>query len=106
MRSCAQEAQLASRRALHGQALCLRGLPAGPAPEIHVHTLRHSVASFLAAAGLPPSDLADVLGHADGGALALRAYVHPFQENKRLAADHLDRAIGDAEQPIGLQSVA
>ena len=79
--------------------------PALP-PEIHVHTLRHSVASFLAAAGLPPSDLADVLGHADGGALALRAYVHLFQENKRLAADHLDRAIGDAEQPIGLQSVA
>jgi hypothetical protein len=60
---------------------------------IHVHTLRHSAASFLAAEGLPASDIATQLGHADGGALALRVYVHPLEENKRRAAAHLDRII-------------
>lgn len=44
------------------------GLPA----EVHLHTLRHSAASFLAAAGVPASDIAAQLGHADGGSLALR----------------------------------
>lgn len=34
------------------------------------------------------------LGHADGGALALRVYVHPLEENKWRAAAHLDRIIG------------
>jgi len=56
------------------------GLPA----TVHVHTLRHSAASFLAAQ----------LGHADGGALALRVYVHPLEENRRRAAVYLDRAFG------------
>jgi integrase len=45
-----------------------------------VHTLRHSAASFLAAAGAHPSDIAAQLGHADGGALAMRVYVHPMRE--------------------------
>jgi integrase len=63
---------------------------------VHVHTLRHSAASFLAAAGVPASDIAAQLGHADGGALALRVYVHPLQENRRRAAEHLDRIIDAA----------
>jgi integrase len=66
------------------------GLPA----EIHLHTLRHSAASFLAAAGVPASDIAAQLGHADGGALALRVYVHPLEENKRRAAAYLDQVVG------------
>jgi hypothetical protein len=45
-----------------------------------VHTLRHSAASFLAAAGVPASDIAAQLGHANGGALALKVYVHPMAE--------------------------
>jgi len=40
---------------------------AGLPREIHVHTLRHSAASFLAAEGVPASDIAAQLGHADGG---------------------------------------
>jgi integrase len=40
--------------------------------DVRVHTLRHSAASFLAAEGVPASDIAAQLGHADGGALALR----------------------------------
>jgi integrase len=66
---------------------------AGLPPEVHLHTLRHSAASFLAAAGVPASDIAAQLGHADGGALALRVYVHPLAENKRRAAAHLDQVL-------------
>jgi integrase len=69
---------------------------AGLPRTVHVHTLRHSAASFLAAAGVPASDIAAQLGHADGGALALRVYVHPLQENRRRAAEHLDRIIDAA----------
>ncbi len=69
---------------------------AGLPKTIHVHTLRHSAASFLAAAGVPASDIAAQLGHADGGALALRVYVHPLAENRRRAAGHLDDVIGQA----------
>jgi integrase len=43
-------------------------------------THRHSAASFLAAAGVPASDIAAQLGHKDGGALALKVYVHPMAE--------------------------
>jgi integrase len=67
---------------------------AGLPDTIHVHTLRHSAASFLAAAGVPASDIAAQLGHADGGALALRVYVHPLAEGLTRAAAHLDRVIG------------
>jgi integrase len=67
---------------------------AGLPRSVHVHTLRHSAASFLAAEGVPATDIAAQLGHADGGALALRVYVHPLEENKRRAAAHLDRIIG------------
>jgi integrase len=69
---------------------------AGLPRTVHVHTLRHSAASFLAAAGVPASDIAAQLGHADGGALALRVYVHPLEENRRRAAEHLDRIIDAA----------
>lgn len=66
---------------------------AGLPPSVHVHTLRHSAASFLAAAGVPPSDIAAVLGHKDGGALALRVYVHPMAEGLARAGAHLDSVL-------------
>jgi integrase len=66
------------------------GLP----DTVHVHTLRHSAASFLAAAGVPASDIAAQLGHADGGALALKVYVHPLAEGLARAGAHLDNVIG------------
>ncbi len=67
-----------------------QGLP----KTVHVHTLRHSAASFLAAAGVPASDIAAQLGHKDGGALALRVYVHPMAEGLAKAGAHLDQVIG------------
>jgi integrase len=66
---------------------------AGLPETIHVHTLRHSAASFLAAAGVPPSDIAAQLGHRDGGALALRVYVHPMAEGLARAGAHLDAVL-------------
>jgi integrase len=64
---------------------------------VHVHTLRHSAASFLAAAGVPASDIAAQLGHRDGGALALRIYVHPLAEGLARAGAHLDQVVGGTQ---------
>jgi integrase len=66
---------------------------AGLPKTIHVHSLRHSAASFLAAAGVPPSDIAAQLGHKDGGALALRVYVHAMAEGLARAGAHLDSVL-------------
>jgi integrase len=40
------------------------------------HKLRHGLASLMARKGYSASDIAAHLGHADGGVLALRTYVH------------------------------
>src|SRR5215217_6776565 len=56
------------------------------------HKLRHGVASLMAESGYGAADIAALLGHADGGALALRVYVHP----KVRAVDFLDDALGGA----------
>jgi integrase len=61
---------------------------------MHTHTLRHSAASFLAAAGVPASDIAAQLGHRDGGSLALRVYVHPMAEGLHRAGAVLGQVIG------------
>src|SRR6266542_4090135 len=66
------------------------GLP----KTVHMHTLRHSAASFLAAASVPASDIAAQLGHKDGGALALKVYVHPMAEGLARAGAHLDQVVG------------
>ena len=41
------------------------------------HMLRHGLASLMAERGYSPAQIAAHLGHADGGVLALREYVHP-----------------------------
>jgi integrase len=41
------------------------------------HKLRHGLASLMAERGYSAAQIAAQLGHADGGALALRVYVHP-----------------------------
>ena len=40
------------------------------------HKLRHGLASLMAHEGYSPAQIAGHLGHADGGVLALRTYVH------------------------------
>ncbi len=46
-------------------------------PNVSPHVLRHSHATWLAAAGVAPTVAAARLGHADGGSLFMRVYVHP-----------------------------
>ena len=65
------------------------GLPAA----VHVHTLRHTVGSWLADAGVPPHDIAAILGHRDAG-FTLRTYVHSLPDALRRAADTPDDALG------------
>jgi integrase len=40
------------------------------------HILRHTAGTLLAVLGTPPSEIGAYLGHADGGVLALRTYIH------------------------------
>jgi integrase len=52
----------------------------------HPHLLRHALASAMAASKEPASIIAAQLRHADGGALAQRAYIHQLpQTAPRLA---------------------
>ena len=45
-------------------------------PHRRLHAARHTAASRLIAAGATPPEVADWLGHADGGTLVLRTYAH------------------------------
>jgi integrase len=55
------------------------------------HKLRHGLASLMAERGYSPAQIAAQLGHADGGALALRVYVHPALHD---APDFVDGLLG------------
>jgi integrase len=50
------------------------------------HKLRHGMASLMAEQGYGAADIAAMLGHADGGVLALKTYIHP----KVRAVDFVD----------------
>lgn len=57
------------------------------------HSLRHGMASLMADHGYSAAQIATQLGHADGGALALRVYVHP----ERMAAPaFVDEALSES----------
>ena len=59
-------------------------------PQSRVHDLRHWYASHLVQAGVPPSTVASLLGHADGGALVCKLYGRWMpQDAQRQAADRL-----------------
>lgn len=63
-------------------------------PHVHLHSLRHFMATQLAARGdVSVRTLAGRLGHADGGALALRVYSAYFPSADLEAAEHLGRAL-------------
>jgi integrase len=58
-------------------------------PWASPHLLRHGVATLMAERGYEAHDIARLLRHADGGALAQRTYMHP----KVRAVDWLDQAL-------------
>ncbi|WP_131802090.1 tyrosine-type recombinase/integrase [Klenkia taihuensis] len=61
-------------------------------PGAHLHTLRHSAASFLLAAGVHIKVVQEHLGHSSF-AITADIYSHVTSEQSREAADHLDRAV-------------
>ena len=71
-------------------------------PGVHLHTLRHSAASFLLAAGVHTKVVQEHLGHSSY-AITADIYSHVAPQQSREAADHLDRALdwSTPEDPTG-----
>jgi integrase len=63
-------------------------------PHVRFHDLRHGVASLLLAQGVPLRLVSEQLGHSSI-AITGDIYSHIDREQKRAAADALERAIGD-----------
>lgn len=55
------------------------------------HKFRHGLASLMAREGHSPAQIAATLGHADGGVLALKTYIHADQLDD---ASFIDEAFG------------
>jgi integrase len=56
------------------------------------HKLRHGLASLMANRGYSAAQIAALLGHADGGVLAMRTYIHPEQLD---SVEFVDEAFGE-----------
>lgn len=64
-------------------------------PVIRLHDLRHTAASLLIRAHVPPKVVADRLGHTDPG-FTLRVYAHVYEEQRRAAAIPLGELLAEA----------
>jgi integrase len=62
--------------------------------EVRLYDCRHSTLTYLAANGVPDVVLAAWAGHADGGVLAKRTYVHADASHLKVAADRLGELLG------------
>lgn len=73
--------------------------------QMTFHDLRHGFVSPMAKAGVHPTVIARLVGHADGGALLMRRYRHLFPDETRAAVAKLDALVrGGVAQ--GLQADA
>jgi integrase len=63
-----------------------RSLTYAGLPRRRLHASRHTAASLLNLRGAPVTLIAAWLGHADGGVLAMRTYVHTRDETSVEAA--------------------
>ena len=70
-------------------------------PWASPHALRHGMASLMAERGYGPAQIAAHLGHADGGVLALRTYIHAERGAVDFADDALREAEGQRGEPDG-----
>jgi len=61
--------------------------------EVRLHDARHGCASFLAAAGVPPRVVMEILGHSQI-AVTMNVYAHVAQDAQREALRHIDRLLG------------
>lgn len=62
--------------------------------KVRLYDARHACLTYLGGVGVPDVVLAKWAGHADGGTLAKRVYIHPDASHLRLAAAHLDELLG------------
>ena len=62
--------------------------------EKGLHAMRHSAASSWITTGTDARTVAELLGHADGGALALRVYATSSDELRRKAVEDRARRLG------------
>ena len=63
-------------------------------PLMRLHDLRHGAASLLAAAGIPPRDVMDLLGHSQIST-TLQIYTHSTEEARHQAMETLGKLIWD-----------
>ncbi len=70
-----------------------RDRPSAGLPQVRLHDARHSALSIMVERGVPISTVAAWAGRADGGALALRTYVHTSVESLAAASDTLAEAL-------------
>ncbi|GAA4394312.1 tyrosine-type recombinase/integrase [Tsukamurella soli] len=71
-----------------------RSLDEAKLPHRRLHASRHTAASLLNLRGAPVTMIAAWLGHADGGVLAMRTYVHPQGPSLTMAAELLSKPTG------------
>ena len=60
---------------------------------VRLHDARHGCASLLAAAGVPPRVVMEILGHSQIG-VTMHIYAHVTQDAQREALRHMDRLLG------------
>jgi integrase len=61
--------------------------------KVRPYDARHACLTYLAGVGVPDVVLAAWAGHADGGTLAKRIYVHPDNSHLKVAAEHLEAGL-------------
>ena len=61
-------------------------------PPMRLHDFRHGAASLLAAAGIPPRDVMDLLGHSQIST-TLTVYTHSTEEARHQAMETLGKLI-------------
>lgn len=59
-------------------------------PHVHLHSLRHFAATVALQSGIDARNVAELLGHADGGVLVLGTYAHATTAVQRQTAAVLD----------------
>jgi integrase len=68
-------------------------LEAAGLPKRRMHDLRHTCISLLGAQGVPLKTISEIVGHTDVR-LTSHAYLHVFSEEKKAAANAIDRLLG------------
>jgi integrase len=61
--------------------------------KVRPYDARHACLTYLGTAGVPDVVLAAWAGHADGGTLAKRVYIHPDSSHLKVAAEHLEAGL-------------